>query len=106
MALARELRNEYRAIYEEGFLLQIDSPDLAMDRAMFYRDLSDSQFVAAIEIHVAAINKAIEGIPRDRVRLHCCWGFVSMPPQRTPAMDALGLRLRSTCASRLNPGPP
>ena len=74
MALARELRNEYRAIYEEGFLLQIDSPDLAMDRAMFYRDLSDSQFVAAIEIHVAAINKAIEGIPRDRVRLHCCWG--------------------------------
>jgi 5-methyltetrahydropteroyltriglutamate--homocysteine methyltransferase len=25
-------------------------------------------------MHVAAINKGIEGIPRDRVRLHCCWG--------------------------------
>jgi 5-methyltetrahydropteroyltriglutamate--homocysteine methyltransferase len=74
MALARELRKEYLAIHEAGFLVQIDSPDLAMDRAMFYRDLSDSQFVAAIEIHVAALNKAIEGIPRDRVRLHCCWG--------------------------------
>ncbi len=74
MALAGELRNEYRAIHEAGFLLQVDSPDLAMDRAMFYRDLSDSQFVAAIEKHVAAINKALEGIPRDRVRLHCCWG--------------------------------
>src|SRR5215475_6058268 len=73
-ALAREMRKEYMAIHEAGLLLQIDSPDLAMDRAMFYRDLSDSQFVAAIEKHVAAINKAIEGIPRDRVRLHCCWG--------------------------------
>jgi 5-methyltetrahydropteroyltriglutamate--homocysteine methyltransferase len=74
MALARELHHEYRAIYDAGFLLQIDSPDLAMDRAMFYRDLSDTQFVAAIERHIAALNKALEGIPRDGVRLHCCWG--------------------------------
>lgn len=73
-ALAREMRNEYRAIHDAGLILQIDSPDLAMDRAMFYRDLSDAQFVAAAEMHVAALNKAIEGIPRDRVRLHCCWG--------------------------------
>jgi 5-methyltetrahydropteroyltriglutamate--homocysteine methyltransferase len=41
---------------------------------MFFRDLSDKEFVAAIEKNVAAINKGIEGIPRDRVRLHCCWG--------------------------------
>jgi 5-methyltetrahydropteroyltriglutamate--homocysteine methyltransferase len=74
MALARELGKEYRAIHEAGFLVQIDSPDLAMDRSMFYRDLTDAQFVAAIEKHVAAINKGIEGIPRERVRLHCCWG--------------------------------
>ncbi|MCU1340156.1 MAG: hypothetical protein JWO19_5737 [Bryobacterales bacterium] len=74
MALAREMRNEYLAIHRSGLLLQIDSPDLAMDRSMFYRDLSDAEFVKAAEMHVAAINKAIEGIPRDRVRLHCCWG--------------------------------
>jgi len=73
-ALAREMRNEYLAIHRSGLLLQIDSPDLAMDRTMFYRDLSDSAFVARAERHVAAINQAIEGIPRDRVRLHCCWG--------------------------------
>jgi 5-methyltetrahydropteroyltriglutamate--homocysteine methyltransferase len=73
-ALAREMSHEYRTIHDAGFLVQIDAPDLAMDRSMFYRDLSDSQFVAAIEKHVAAINKGIEGIPRDRVRLHCCWG--------------------------------
>ena len=46
-ALAREMSKEYRAIYDAGFILQIDSPDLAMDRTMFYRDLSDAQFVAA-----------------------------------------------------------
>src|SRR5262249_20701214 len=47
---------------------------LAMDRAMFYRDATDTEFIAGIEKHVAALNQAIEGIPADRVRLHCCWG--------------------------------
>ncbi|MBV8907032.1 MAG: cobalamin-independent methionine synthase II family protein [Acidobacteriia bacterium] len=73
-ALAREMRHEYMAIYRAGLLLQIDAPDLAMDRAMFYRDLSESEFVRACERHVTAINQAIEGIPAERVRLHCCWG--------------------------------
>jgi 5-methyltetrahydropteroyltriglutamate--homocysteine methyltransferase len=88
-ALARELRKEYLAIHHAGFLVQIDSPDLAMDRAMFYRDLSDSQFVAGIEMHVAAINKAIEGIPRDRVRLHCCWGNWDGPHVFDVALDLI-----------------
>lgn len=73
-ALAREMRNEYLSIYRSGLLLQIDAPDLAMDRSMFYQDASDAEFVKAAEMHVAALNQAIEGIPRDRVRLHCCWG--------------------------------
>lgn len=73
-ALAREMRNEYQAIHKAGLVLQIDSPDLAMDRAMFYRDLSDAEFVKRSERHVAAINEALEGIPPERVRLHCCWG--------------------------------
>ena len=74
MALARELAHEYRAIVEAGLVLQIDAPDLAMDRAMFHRDLSDAQFVKMCELQVAAINKGIEGIAADRVRLHVCWG--------------------------------
>jgi len=73
-ALAREMRNEYLAIHQAGLLLQIDSPDLAMDRCMFYRDATDAEFVKAAEMHVAALNQAIDGIPRERVRLHCCWG--------------------------------
>jgi 5-methyltetrahydropteroyltriglutamate--homocysteine methyltransferase len=73
-AIAREMSNEYQAIHKAGLLLQIDAPDLAMDRTMMYRDLSDADFVKAVEMHIAAINRGIEGIPRDRVRLHVCYG--------------------------------
>jgi 5-methyltetrahydropteroyltriglutamate--homocysteine methyltransferase len=73
-ALSREMRNEYLAINKAGLILQIDAPDLAMDRTMMYRDLDDAGFVKAVERHVAAINEGIEGIPRDRVRLHVCYG--------------------------------
>jgi 5-methyltetrahydropteroyltriglutamate--homocysteine methyltransferase len=73
-AIAREMSREYQAVHKAGLILQIDAPDLAMDRTMMYRDLSDSDFVKRCERHVAAINKGIEGIPRDRVRLHVCYG--------------------------------
>jgi 5-methyltetrahydropteroyltriglutamate--homocysteine methyltransferase len=73
-AIAREMRHEYQAIHKAGLLLQIDAPDLAMDRTMFYRDGSDADFVKACELHVAMINNGIEGIPPDRVRLHVCYG--------------------------------
>lgn len=74
MALARALSNEYRAIYDAGLILQIDSPDLAMERHRFFDNLDDAAFLKQLELHVAAINLALEGIPRDRVRLHVCWG--------------------------------
>ena len=53
-ALSRELRKEYLAIHKAGLILQIDAPDLAMDRTMMYRDLDDAGFVKAVERHVAA----------------------------------------------------
>ncbi|MGH6727795.1 MAG: epoxyalkane--coenzyme M transferase [Pseudolabrys sp.] len=73
-ALSREMKNEYQAIHKGGLILQIDAPDLAMDRTMMYRDLDDGAFVKAVERHIAAINEGIAGIPRDRVRLHICYG--------------------------------
>lgn len=74
MALAEALGNEYRAINEAGHVLQIDSPDLAMERHRFFGHLDEAAFLKALELHIAAINKGISGIPRDRVRLHVCWG--------------------------------
>jgi 5-methyltetrahydropteroyltriglutamate--homocysteine methyltransferase len=73
-AISREMRHEYQAIAKAGLILQIDAPDLAMDRTMMYRDLDDAGFVKAVERHVAAINEGIAGIPREQVRLHVCYG--------------------------------
>ena len=73
-ALAREMRHEYLAIHAAGQILQIDAPDLAMERTMTFQDLSEDQFLKVCELHMAAINQAIEGIPAERVRLHCCYG--------------------------------
>jgi 5-methyltetrahydropteroyltriglutamate--homocysteine methyltransferase len=73
-ALAREMANEYRAIHEAGLLLQIDAPDLAMARVINFQDKSDAEFLKICETQLAAINQGISGIPRDRVRLHVCWG--------------------------------
>jgi 5-methyltetrahydropteroyltriglutamate--homocysteine methyltransferase len=73
-ALATELRKEYMAIHEAGILLQVDAPDLAMERVMNFQDETDEGFVKICEMHLAAIYKSCEGIPRDRWRLHICWG--------------------------------
>jgi 5-methyltetrahydropteroyltriglutamate--homocysteine methyltransferase len=78
-ALASEIAKEYRAIHEAGLILQVDAPDLAMERVMMFQDESDDTFVKATEMHLAAINKACEGIPRDRWRLHVCYGNYEGP---------------------------
>ena len=72
-ALAREIAKEYRLIARD-FILQIDAPDLAMERTTLFQEKSIPEFVRIAEMHVAALNEALAGIPRDRVRLHCCWG--------------------------------
>src|SRR5579883_481494 len=72
-ALAREMKKEYELIARD-FILQIDAPDLALERTVLFQDKTNAEFVAIAEMHVAALNEALSGIPRDRIRLHCCWG--------------------------------
>ena len=70
--LAKELRKEYQAILSvDGVDLQIDAPDLAMGRntASWGADFYD-----LLPQHVDAINEAIAGLPRDRIRVHYCYG--------------------------------
>jgi 5-methyltetrahydropteroyltriglutamate--homocysteine methyltransferase len=61
------------------FLLQIDAPDMAMERAGYFQDRSLEEFQSTIEMHVAALNLARETIPADRLRLHACWGNRDSP---------------------------
>jgi 5-methyltetrahydropteroyltriglutamate--homocysteine methyltransferase len=78
-ALGTALKVEYEAIVRHGFLLQIDAPDLALERHITYKDQPLAVFVGFVEQVVATINKAIAGIPRERVRLHVCWGNSESP---------------------------
>lgn len=78
-ALGDALKVEYEAIVAQGFLLQLDCPDLALERHCSYRDRPLSDFLQFCERVITAINRAIAGIPRDRVRLHVCWGNYEGP---------------------------
>ncbi len=77
--LAQEIRKEYLAIVNSGFVLQVDAPDLAMERTMYFADRPLREFLEAAELHVDALNEAISGISPERVRLHCCWGNHESP---------------------------
>jgi 5-methyltetrahydropteroyltriglutamate--homocysteine methyltransferase len=88
-AIAREMHTEYSAIVKGGNILQIDAPDLAMERTMLFQDKSDAEFVKILEQHVTALNKALEGIPADRVRLHVCWGNWEGPHVHDVAMEVI-----------------
>lgn len=78
-AIAEALRTEYRAIASAGFILQIDAPDLALERHTLFQDKPLDDFLAFVRIVVAAVNRALEGIPREQVRVHVCWGNYEGP---------------------------
>lgn len=78
-AVARELRKEYELIVSRGYVLQLDCPDLAMEWHGMFQNGSLRQFQDAVAIHIDAINEALVNIPRDRVRLHLCWGNYDGP---------------------------
>jgi 5-methyltetrahydropteroyltriglutamate--homocysteine methyltransferase len=78
-ALANAMASEYRAIVEAGFILQVDSPDLGLGRHMMFKAESEETYVRSCEQHVEALNAALAGLPRDRVRLHVCWGNYEGP---------------------------
>jgi 5-methyltetrahydropteroyltriglutamate--homocysteine methyltransferase len=78
-ALATALRGEYETIVRRGFLLQLDCPDLALERHLSYQDRPLGDFLGFVERVVAAINTALANIPRDKVRLHVCWGNYEGP---------------------------
>jgi 5-methyltetrahydropteroyltriglutamate--homocysteine methyltransferase len=78
-ALGTALQVEYEAIVKSGLLLQIDAPDLALERHITYKDQPVSVFIDFVEQVVATINRALANVPRDRVRLHVCWGNSESP---------------------------
>ncbi|MGH7915598.1 MAG: cobalamin-independent methionine synthase II family protein [Candidatus Binataceae bacterium] len=78
-AIADEIRKEYEYIHSRGYILQLDAPDLAMERTFLFQDKPVAEFVKIVELHIAAVNRAVANIPPDRVRLHVCWGNYDGP---------------------------
>jgi 5-methyltetrahydropteroyltriglutamate--homocysteine methyltransferase len=73
-ALADAINVEYRAIVEAGFLLQVDDPHL-VTYYVCHPDKTMEDCRKWIALRVEAINRALRGIPRDRVRFHTCYGI-------------------------------
>lgn len=95
-AIAEAMHEEYRAIADAGFVLQLDAPDLAMERHMKFADGSEDDFVKIVEIHIEALNKAVQGIPREQLRLHVCWGNYAGPHTfDIPLRSILGVLLKA-----------
>ena len=92
-AVYAAIQVEYEAIVKSGFLLQLDCPDLALERHLTYNNGPVGEFLGLVERVVAAINRAIVNVPRDRVRLHVCWGNYEGPHDRdVPLADIMPLQ--------------
>jgi 5-methyltetrahydropteroyltriglutamate--homocysteine methyltransferase len=77
-AIADAMRDEYRATVDAGFTLQIDDPDLP-DGWNCLPDMTVAQYRKYAAMRVEALNYALRGIPREKVRLHVCWGSFHGP---------------------------
>jgi 5-methyltetrahydropteroyltriglutamate--homocysteine methyltransferase len=78
-AVAAALATEYHAVVDRGLLLQIDAPDLALERHTLFADRPLAEFLAWVELVVDAVNDALRGIDPAAVRLHVCWGNYAGP---------------------------
>ena len=78
-AIAQAMREEYQAIVQAGFLLQIDDPFL-ITYYITRPDLSVADCRKWAELRVEALNAAIAGIPADRIRFHTCYS-INMGPR-------------------------
>jgi 5-methyltetrahydropteroyltriglutamate--homocysteine methyltransferase len=76
-AVAEALSNEYRAIVDAGFLLQIDDPFLT--ELYSFSTLSAAEKRNTAENYVDAVNHGLRGIPAEKVRFHTCYGINEGP---------------------------
>jgi 5-methyltetrahydropteroyltriglutamate--homocysteine methyltransferase len=95
-ALAEAMREEYKAIVDAGFIVQIDDPALVdIYDWWFSLDGDTAGYRKWAEFQVEAVNHALEGIPEDRVRFHICWGSWHGPHKGdVPLKDVVDLLIK------------
>jgi 5-methyltetrahydropteroyltriglutamate--homocysteine methyltransferase len=94
LAISEAMQEEYKAIVDAGFLLQIDDPDLP-DGWQFMSQMTVAEYRKYAELRVDALNHGLRGIPADRVRFHTCWGSYHGPHKYDiPLRDIVDLILK------------
>jgi 5-methyltetrahydropteroyltriglutamate--homocysteine methyltransferase len=78
MAVAEGVREEYRAITDGGLIVQVDEPEF-LTSWMFYPEWSLEEYRRYLEFCVEVINHALDGLPREQIRFHSCWGSGHRP---------------------------
>ena len=95
VAIADAMHEEYKAIADAGFLLQIDDPDLP-DGWQFMSQMTVPEYRKYAELRVDALNHGLRDIPPDRVRFHTCWGSYHGPHKYDiPLRDIIDIILES-----------
>jgi 5-methyltetrahydropteroyltriglutamate--homocysteine methyltransferase len=94
-ALADAMRYEYQTIVAAGFSLQLDCPDLAMQRHVRFAGASIDEFRRYLQQGVEVLNYALSDIPPEQVRVHVCWGNYHGPHHRdVPLKEIIDLLLK------------
>ena len=97
-AVSDAMREEYKAIVDAGFILQIDDPRL-VTYYMMNPDLSVADCRKWAAQRVEAINDSIRDIPPEKVRFHTCYSIDVGPRIHEMALkDIVDIMLRSTPA--------
>jgi 5-methyltetrahydropteroyltriglutamate--homocysteine methyltransferase len=97
-ACAEALREEYRAIIDAGLILQLDDPSIAENWDQVNPKPSVEDYQTFSMIRVEAINHAISGMPKDRIRFHLCWGSWHGPHTTDiPMRDIVNVMLAIDC---------
>jgi 5-methyltetrahydropteroyltriglutamate--homocysteine methyltransferase len=73
-ACAEAMREEYKAIPDAGLVLQFDDPAVAENWDLINPEPSVDDYKKFTMVRVEALNHAIRGLPRERMRFHLCWG--------------------------------
>jgi 5-methyltetrahydropteroyltriglutamate--homocysteine methyltransferase len=101
-AVAAALATEYEAVVAAGHVLQIDAPDLAMERHTYFADRPLEDFVAFVERVGDLLNAALATAPQERIRLHVCWGNYEGPHDEDVALaDVWSAIRRIRCGALL-----
>jgi 5-methyltetrahydropteroyltriglutamate--homocysteine methyltransferase len=78
-AIADVLHEEYKALVDAGFLIQIDDVSLPGRHRIQVPEEGMEAFKAWMDLAVQALNHALRGIPEEKVRYHLCWSSQNTP---------------------------